>query len=167
MFKKDNLETSPDKVDTIIGKETSFKGEISGKGLIRIDGEVDGIVSNKGDVIIGESGKVAVELTARNVTIAGQYEGILEAEGKLELKKTATAVGSFKANDLLIEEGAVISGNMEMKMKEGSELKLKDKIDEKPVKREWSYKPVEAETADRSKGLGMFTENKITENVNQ
>lgn len=118
MFKKDNLETPPDKVNTVIGKDTYFKGTINGKGLIRIDGEAEGTITNKGDVIIGESGKVAVELKARNITIAGHYEGSLEAEGKLELKKTATVIGSFKTNGLLVESGAVVSGNMEMKLKE-------------------------------------------------
>ncbi|MDZ4131937.1 MAG: polymer-forming cytoskeletal protein, partial [Dethiobacteria bacterium] len=66
---------------------------------------------------IGESGRVKVELKARNVTIAGYYEGSLEAEGKLELKKTATAIGTFKTNGLLVEEGAVVSGSLEMKAK--------------------------------------------------
>jgi cytoskeletal protein CcmA (bactofilin family) len=118
LFKKDNLETSPDKVNTIIGKDSVFKGTIHGKGLIRIDGTAEGSIANVGDVIIGESGKVSVDLKARNITIAGQYEGTLEAEGKLELKRTATASGTFKTNGLLIEEGAVLCGSMEMKLKD-------------------------------------------------
>ncbi len=118
MFKKDNLETPPDKVNSIIGKDTVFNGTIHGKGLIRIDGVAEGTIINKGDVIIGESGKVSVELKARNITIAGHYEGTLEAEGRLELKRTATASGTFKTNGLLIEEGAVLCGSMEMKLKE-------------------------------------------------
>jgi cytoskeletal protein CcmA (bactofilin family) len=118
LFKKDNLETPPDKVNTIIGKDTVFKGTIHGKGLIRIDGTAEGSIINKGDVIIGEAGKVAVELKARNITIAGKYEGTLEAEGRLELKRTATASGTFKTNGLLIEEGAVFCGSMEMKLKD-------------------------------------------------
>lgn len=118
MFKKDNLETPPDKVNTIIGKDTVFKGTIHGKGLIRIDGTAEGSIMNKGDIIIGEGGKAAVEMKARNITIAGQYDGTLEAEGRLELKRTATASGTFKANGLLIEEGAVFCGSMEMKLKD-------------------------------------------------
>jgi cytoskeletal protein CcmA (bactofilin family) len=120
LFKKDNLETPPDKVNTIIGKETVFKGTVHGKGLIRIDGTAEGSIINKGDIIIGESGKAAVELKARNITIAGHYEGTLEAEGRLEFKRTATASGTFKTNGLLIEEGAVLCGSMEMKLKDQS-----------------------------------------------
>lgn len=126
MFKKDGLEIPSDKVNTVIGKETFFNGTINGKGLIRIDGEAEGNISNKGDVVIGENGRVAVEIRARNITIAGHFEGVLEAEGKLELKKTGTAVGTFIVNALMIEEGAVLSGSMEMKNKDqerGSKIK--------------------------------------------
>jgi len=150
LFKKDNFETSSNKVDTIIGKDTYFKGSIDGKGLIRIDGGAEGSISNKGDIIIGENGKVSVELKARNITIAGHYEGTLEAEGKLELKKTATAVGTFKVNKLLIEQGAVMTGNMEMKLKEESGTAA--------GKGEWSHKPAEPGPAEKDRIVGNFAE---------
>lgn len=117
MFKKDNLETPPDKVNTVIGKGTVFEGTINGKGLIRVDGEMQGAIINKGDVIIGESGLVKVDLKGRNITIAGQYEGVLEAEGRLELKRTSSVMGSFQMNSLLVEDGATLSGTLAMKQK--------------------------------------------------
>jgi len=115
MFKKDNLETPPDKVNTLIGKDTFLKGSLESKGSIRIDGKVEGQVDNKGDFFIGESGVVAADLKARNVTIAGQFEGTIEAGGRLELKRTAVAKGTFKASALHVEDGAVLDGNMDMK----------------------------------------------------
>jgi len=155
LFRRDNLETPPDKVNTVIGKDTYFKGVINGKGLIRIDGEAEGNITNKGDVIIGESGRVVVELKARNVTIAGHYEGDLDAEGKLELKKTATAIGTFRANGLIVEEGAVVSGSMDMKNKE--EVSKKQAKTEE-VKRDWSYKPVDQEIIEKSKQQRTFSD---------
>jgi cytoskeletal protein CcmA (bactofilin family) len=135
LFKKDNLETPLDKINTVIGKDTFFKGTLTAKGLIRIDGEAEGSIVNKGDLIVGESGRVKVDLKARNVTIAGYFEGTMEAEGKLELKKTATAVGTFKTNGLLIEEGAVVSGSLEMK--------VKDETVPADTKKSWNSKPAE------------------------
>jgi cytoskeletal protein CcmA (bactofilin family) len=120
MFKKDNLDTPPDKVNTLIGKDTSFKGTLESKGSIRIDGKVEGQVDNKGDLIVGESGVVAADLKVRNITIAGRFEGSIEAGGRLELKRTAVAKGTFKANALHVEDGAVLDGSMEMKTGEGS-----------------------------------------------
>jgi cytoskeletal protein CcmA (bactofilin family) len=124
LFKKNSLDVSSDKVNTVIGKGTIFQGTMVGNGLIRIDGEAKGDIKNKGDVIIGESGTVAVDLKARNVTIAGHFEGSIEAEGRLELKKTSTAIGKFKVNGLLIEEGAIVSGGMEMSLKDKDNNKV-------------------------------------------
>lgn len=120
MFKKDNLETPPDKVNTLIGKDTFFKGTLESKGSIRIDGKVEGQVDNKGDFIVGESGAVAADLKARNVTIAGRFEGSIEASGRLELKRTAVAKGTFKASALHVEDGAVLDGSMYMKAGDGT-----------------------------------------------
>ncbi len=156
LFKKDSFETASDKVETIIGKGTYFKGAVNGKGLIRIDGETEGSIDNTGDIIVGESGKVYAELKARNITIAGYYEGTLEAEGKLELKRTANAVGTFKANGLLIEEGAVLSGTMEMELKEK---------DAKAAESRWSTRPSGADSKDQGSLPGVFGEKKATEKV--
>lgn len=118
MFKKPPLETPPDKVNTVIGKETCFKGTIKAKGLIRIDGEMEGVIETQGDVVIGENGKVNLELKARHVAIAGRFEGNLEAEGKLEIKSSGVIIGSVKTNGLLVDDGAVFSGSMEMRQKD-------------------------------------------------
>ena len=118
MFKKDQLETSPDKVNTVIGKDTSFKGTIRAKGLIRIDGEMQGDIVTPGDVVIGESGRVAAELKGRNVAVAGRFEGNLEADGKLEIRSTGIVIGGVKTNGLLVDDGAVFSGDVQMKRKD-------------------------------------------------
>ncbi|MEW5783610.1 MAG: polymer-forming cytoskeletal protein [Bacillota bacterium] len=118
MFKKDHLETPPDKVNTVIGKDTHFKGSIRTKGLIRIDGEMEGDVHTQGDAVIGESGRVALDLKARNVAVAGRFEGTMEAEGKLEIRSSGIVIGNVKTNSLLVDDGAVFSGNIEMKRKD-------------------------------------------------
>lgn len=118
MFKKIPIETPPDKVNTVIGKDTYFKGTIKAKGLIRIDGEMDGEIETQGDVVIGEGGKVALELKARNVAIAGRFEGNLEAEGKVEIKSSGVVIGSVKTNGLLVDDGAIFSGSMEMRQQD-------------------------------------------------
>lgn len=161
MFKKGSVETVSGKVDTIIGKDTSFSGNVNGKGVIRIDGEVEGSVQNQGDVIIGENGKVTADLSSRNITIAGLYEGSLEADGKLELKKTATVIGTFKANVLVIEEGAVLSGSMEMKQKEQNGIV---KAEEKPSqKKDWNSKPSGTDSIGKEKKSNVMPDQPFSE----
>lgn len=117
VFKKDQLDVPPDKVNTVIGKDTYFKGAIKAKGLVRIDGEMEGEVETHGDVIVGESGRVTLELKARNVAIAGHFSGSLEAGGKLEIRSTGAVSGQIKTNGLVIDDGACFSGSCEMKRK--------------------------------------------------
>ena len=112
--------------NTVIGKDTILNGIINGRGLIQIDGEAEGIITCQGDVVVGEGGRAAVEMKARNITIAGHYQGTLEASGKLEIKRTGTAIGTFQANALVAEEGAVFSGKTEMKENEQASESLKN-----------------------------------------
>jgi cytoskeletal protein CcmA (bactofilin family) len=118
MFKKDQLETPPDKVNTVLGKDTHIKGSIRAKGLIRIDGDMEGDIVTQGDVVIAENGRVTLDLKARNITVAGRFEGNLEAEGKLEIRGTGIVIGGVKTNGLLVDDGAIFSGNVEMKRKD-------------------------------------------------
>lgn len=133
MFKKDQLETPPDKVNTVIGKDTSFKGTIHAKGLIRIDGDMEGEILTQGDVVIGESSRVVAELKGRNVAVAGRFEGSLEAEGKLEIRSTGIVIGTIKTNGLVVDDGAIFSGDVEMKRKDQT-VKPASKIEEPPAK---------------------------------
>lgn len=101
-------------MDTVIGKETEVKGSISSTGVIRIDGKVEGEVTHKGDVIIGETGQIAANISARNIAVAGAINGNIEASGKLELLPSARVVGDIKVGSLIISEGAIFRGRSEM-----------------------------------------------------
>lgn len=111
MFGKKAEPVNFDKMDTIIGKETVFQGVISATGAIRIDGEFKGEIKVKGDLVIGESGKVEAAVEARNVLIAGYLKGNILASGKVDLSPTAKLVGDIKVKNLIIEEGAFFKGN--------------------------------------------------------
>jgi len=120
MFKKEESGFSSDKVNTVIGKDTVFNGIIIGKGVIRIDGKLEGNITTQNDVVVGESGHVSAEIKAKNITVAGHFEGTTEASGRLEIKKTGNAVGTFIAKAFVVEDGAVLSGNLDMIDKEKS-----------------------------------------------
>ena len=141
MFAKKNRATPPGKINTIIGQGTIFKGNIQGEGCTRIDGEFEGDISSKGDVIIDRNGHVTAEVKAHNITIAGKYEGNIEASNNMTVKKTGIAQGKFKINGaLVVDEGAIITGNLEMELdtiKSGtaeSEAPLPDSLKVKPYK---------------------------------
>ncbi len=116
MFAKKSIKLPPNQINSTIGQGIAFKGSIQGEGGVRIDGEFEGVLSNNGDVIIDQNGRVNAELKAQNITIAGNFEGNLEAEKILEVKKTGIAHGTFITRSLIVEEGARLTGSIDMKV---------------------------------------------------
>ncbi len=109
MQSKDGINSR--KVDTLVGKECSFKGNLEAPGgALRIDGYYEGELHIGGDLIVGESGKVVGNLVARNIIIAGEVKGSIEARGRLELAPSAKVTGDSKMVTLVVEDGAYMQG---------------------------------------------------------
>ncbi|MDF2501467.1 MAG: polymer-forming cytoskeletal [Anaerosporomusa subterranea] len=102
-------------VETIIGKDTIFRGTISSNSGIRIDGKIEGEITTSSDVIIGPTGIAEAQINARNAVVAGRVIGNVNITEKLELSPTATVQGDVKVGVLVIGEGAVYKGACEMR----------------------------------------------------
>jgi cytoskeletal protein CcmA (bactofilin family) len=112
--KKKSSSVGTNDIETIIGKNTQFKGKLSGDGNIRIDGALDGEISSTGDVVIGDQGNVTATIKASNVLISGAVTGNVIANTKLEITSTGKLFGDVKAAVLSIAEGASFKGNSNM-----------------------------------------------------
>lgn len=111
--KKKSGSTAAD-IETVIGKNTIFKGAISGEGNVRIDGVLEGEISSNGDVVIGERSTIKAEIKASNVFISGTVNGNITVSNKLEINSTGKLFGDVKAAILSIAEGASFRGNSQM-----------------------------------------------------
>jgi cytoskeletal protein CcmA (bactofilin family) len=106
---------SSERVDTIIGKDTRFKGSLQGTGTLRIDGYIEGDIATQGDIVVGEGGVVKATVKARNCTVAGEVFGDIVTQEKLEIASSGKVFGNIKAENLIIGEGAIFRGACEMK----------------------------------------------------
>ncbi len=120
MFSKKDMPTA-DKIETIIGKDTRVTGSLSGHGMIRIDGVIEGDEVKHGEVIVGESGKIAADVHVKRITIAGAVTGNISAEERVEIMGTGKVVGNIRAAYLIINEGAHFKGSSEMKVDDTQE----------------------------------------------
>lgn len=61
-----NRKTDFEKVtfDTLVGANTELKGDVTSKGIVRIDGRVTGNVTVQGDLFIGETSVIKGDITA-------------------------------------------------------------------------------------------------------
>lgn len=102
------------RVDTVLAKDLRFKGFVeTSEGSLRIDGYFEGEMYVGGDLIIGETGSVSGSVIAKNITIAGEVRGTIEARGKLELSPSAKVYADARMVFLVIEDGAIFQGQCE------------------------------------------------------
>ncbi|VBB07499.1 polymer-forming cytoskeletal [Lucifera butyrica] len=104
-----------EQVETLIGQGTQFKGTITVKGAIRIDGGFEGDLVTASNVIVGETSQIRALVKAQKATVAGMVNGNMEIVDKLELLPTARVTGDVKVGTLIVGEGAIFKGACEMK----------------------------------------------------
>jgi cytoskeletal protein CcmA (bactofilin family) len=102
-----------DKIETFVGNNSTFKGEISTSGTIRIDGTVEGnIISDW--VVLGEKGNIKGDVTSGGVIVGGKIEGNVKTKEIIEIKNKGKVVGDILTPKLTIVEGGVIEGRTSM-----------------------------------------------------
>lgn len=99
-------------MNTIIGKGTRIEGTMDVSQSLRIDGSFKGALATSDTLIVGATGElVDVTLTVKNAVIGGIVRGDINASGKVTLESTSRLEGDLSAKLLIIEEGALFSGN--------------------------------------------------------
>ena len=101
-------------VTTLIGKGTNFKGSINTQGTVRIEGLMEGQINSQGDVYIAEHSKVKADVFAKRVIVAGELSGTVEALNGLEITRTGNLQGDVSGSRLIISEGAIYKGKVNM-----------------------------------------------------
>lgn len=99
---------------TSVGPGSVFTGTIGGEGHTIVLGRVEGSSDLNGTLVIGEGGAWMGNVTAKNVVIAGELEGTIVAQEKIEILSTAKIRGSLTSPVIAIAEGAVHDGEIHM-----------------------------------------------------
>ncbi|MBI3548482.1 MAG: polymer-forming cytoskeletal protein [Elusimicrobia bacterium] len=99
---------------TVIGPEAFFHGSITVRGSVRVDGEMEGNVSEAHEVVVGTTGKVRGNVSADSVEIGGEVHGDVTCLVRLEIKAGGKVMGNVRSPKILIEEGAWFEGQCSM-----------------------------------------------------
>ena len=99
---------------TVIGADATFKGELSFKGSIRVEGTFEGSIETPGKVHVNQGGKLKAEVKVGSLVLDGTLEGNVQASERLELNSTGRLVGDIKAEKLVVKEGASFVGRCEV-----------------------------------------------------
>jgi cytoskeletal protein CcmA (bactofilin family) len=98
-----------------IGKSITIKGDLSGNEDLQIDGTVEGRIDlPNNQLTIGAEGRVKAEVHAKAVVVVGHVTGNLSAADRIQVEQTGIVDGDVKAPRLVIQEGAMLNGSVEM-----------------------------------------------------
>lgn len=112
MFNKGSkTEILAERVDTLIGPNTTFEGTIKAEGTVRINGNVTGEVIVTGNVIIGDSSTIKGNINAGNAYISGIVYGNISTSNQLHMTPSSKIFGDIIVKNVIIDEGAVFNGN--------------------------------------------------------
>lgn len=96
---------------TVIGPDTHIKGELSFDTTARILGKVEGKVTSKGELQIGEGANCKAALEAGRIVIDGFVEGNITARERIQLNAKARVTGDLVAGTLVVVDGASFIGH--------------------------------------------------------
>jgi cytoskeletal protein CcmA (bactofilin family) len=93
---------------------SKISGKLSFDGATRIDGQVDGEISAKESLVIGESAVVTAQIKANAIIVAGKVSGDITATQRLEIRPSARVIGNLTSPILIVHEGAMFEGHCSM-----------------------------------------------------
>jgi cytoskeletal protein CcmA (bactofilin family) len=101
-----------DSLNSVIGPGSVFEGKFYISGSLRIDGKFEGEIKTEEALVVGETGKVKTNISARNVTVSGTMIGNITAEEEVRLDRTGKILGDIQAPVLHLTPGVVAHGNI-------------------------------------------------------
>ena len=101
-------------IETRISSTTTIRGRVSGSDDLYVDGQVEGDVSVDGDLFLDGDARIDGNIDAKQVTINGVVKGNITASVRLLISKTAKIQGDLVAPSILIDDGAMIHGAIDV-----------------------------------------------------
>jgi cytoskeletal protein CcmA (bactofilin family) len=103
---------------TFIGSSIVIDGDISGDQDLVVQGTVKGKIALKENLLVEGSGVIEADIETANLEVAGQVTGNIVASTRVELKTDCKVVGDIRSPRILIADGAVFKGSVDMDVKE-------------------------------------------------
>lgn len=113
---KDKVSAPVETIDTLIGSGSILKGDLEFTGGLRVDGHIKGHVSaqdsNKGTLVLSESGVIEGDINVPHLVVNGTVNGNIASTGHVELQASAKVKGDIHYKAVEMELGAVLNGSL-------------------------------------------------------
>jgi len=107
MFGKNK--TKGNRVNSFLGEDTVFRGEVQTKGTLRVDGEFDGTLQAD-TVIVGEKARIKGKIVAKSVIVNGRIEANSIDAKSVTIQTKGQVYGEVRTPSIVIFEGGIFEG---------------------------------------------------------
>jgi cytoskeletal protein CcmA (bactofilin family) len=99
---------------SLLDSQLTVDGDIDTQGSLRIDGRLNGSIRRADTVVLGAGASMNGDVYAREVIVGGTLTGNVYATERVELQVTAIVTGDITAQVVVVQEGGVVNGRVEM-----------------------------------------------------
>ena len=116
-----------------IGKSITINGDLTGEEDLVIEGKVEGKVTlPNSQLTIGANGTIKAEVSAKSVVVVGRVSGNVRGTERVEIQATGIVEGDVIAPRLVVAEGAVVNGSIQMTSKAGAATHASSQVSGEP-----------------------------------
>jgi cytoskeletal protein CcmA (bactofilin family) len=106
---------STNRTPASLGPGLKIKGELIGHEDLKLEGKIEGAISLGGHRLsVGSTAHINAHIVAREVVVAGEVVGNVNARDRIEIKKGGSIVGDLTTARIVIEDGAFFKGAIEI-----------------------------------------------------
>ena len=97
-----------------LDRTVRFEGTLEFSGTLRIEAQVKGNILSNQTLVLGEGAKVEGQIEGNHVIIAGRFDGVIFAKGRVEIQSKGVVSGEIHTPCLVIEPGGIFDGRCHM-----------------------------------------------------
>lgn len=120
-----DAKSNPEDISGFLGEGTLIAGEIRFPDILRVDGKVTGKLFSEKELVVGETGDVEAEIDVGILSVSGRVSGTIRVRERLTIHPRGRVQGELilEKPGLVIEEGGIFEGNIDMNTARKRELK--------------------------------------------
>ena len=107
-------EFEEDSIETVLGEDVEFEGEVTFERSLIVKGGVKGKVTAAGTLYVDERATVAAQVEVERLRCKGRVAGDVTARAGVELYSTADVAGDVATPELAMESGSRLNGRCVM-----------------------------------------------------
>src|SRR5260370_10956912 len=97
-----------------IDQGVALEGTLTVTGTFRVDGHIKGNIISEHTVILGDNAKVEGQIEGNRVVIAGRFDGVIFAKGRVEIQPKGVVTGEVHSPCMVVDPGGIFDGGWHM-----------------------------------------------------